>query len=313
GSLQLVEKEIPELNPGEVLIKVEAAPCNPSDLLFLQGSYQTKKTVPTTPGWEGAGKVVKSGGGLLAQFLVGKRVAFTSQEFRGGTWAEYSIANVDYCFPLNETIPSEQAACLIVNPLSAVGLMRSAKGGIVQTAAVSQLGLMIIDLCHLQKIPIVNIVRREEHVEFLKNRGAEVVLNSEAQNFLEQLAEETEKARVLTGFDAVGGDLTGRVLSAMPNGSQMIVYGLLSGEPCGCISPADFLFKNKSITGFWLAEWITTLNILKKIRLLNQVKNWVSKGILHTKVRKKISLDEAKGALLEYQEEMSAGKVIISP
>jgi len=74
-SLKVEQRSVPALKRGQVLVRIEAAPCNPSDLLLLQGKYGSLKTLPTVPGWEGAGTVVASGGGWLAGWLRGKRVA----------------------------------------------------------------------------------------------------------------------------------------------------------------------------------------------------------------------------------------------
>src|SRR3954467_1446033 len=73
NGLKVMERPVPELRRGQVLVKIAAAPCNPSDLLLLQGKYGTLKKLPTVPGWEGAGTVIASGGGLLARWLKGKR------------------------------------------------------------------------------------------------------------------------------------------------------------------------------------------------------------------------------------------------
>src|SRR3990170_3957520 len=97
GGLKVLERAVPNLRRGQVLVRIEAAPCNPSDLLLLQGKYGTLKTLPTVPGWEGAGTVVASGGGLLAGWLNGKRVACALREDRDGTWAEFFVADADNC------------------------------------------------------------------------------------------------------------------------------------------------------------------------------------------------------------------------
>ena len=99
-SLKVVTKPVPAPRRGQVLVKVEAAPCNPSDLLFLQARYAQLKTLPAVPGWEGAGTVVASGGGWIARYLQGKRVACSIQGDRDGTWGQYAVANVLECIPL---------------------------------------------------------------------------------------------------------------------------------------------------------------------------------------------------------------------
>src|SRR6188472_4593498 len=106
--LRVEERPVPQPRRGQVLIKMAAAPCNPSDLLLLQGKYGTLKTLPTVPGWEGAGTVVSTGGGLLGRWLMGKRVACAVRSDRSGTWAEYVVANADNCIALKAGVSTEQ-------------------------------------------------------------------------------------------------------------------------------------------------------------------------------------------------------------
>jgi NADPH2:quinone reductase len=75
-------------------VKIIAAPINPSDLAFIDGGYQSAKKLPTTPGFEGAGVVVESGGGLMGWSMVGKNVAISVQGGSTGTYGQYAIVNV---------------------------------------------------------------------------------------------------------------------------------------------------------------------------------------------------------------------------
>ena len=93
-SLQVVDHPVPRPGRGQVLVKIEAAPCNPSDLVFLQGKYGILKKLPSVPGWEGSGTVVASGGGFIARYLKNKRVACSVQGDCNGTWAEYLLTSV---------------------------------------------------------------------------------------------------------------------------------------------------------------------------------------------------------------------------
>src|SRR4051794_19470202 len=158
--LELQERPVPELRRGQVLVKIAAAPCNPSDLLLLQGKYGTLKKLPTVPGWEGAGTVVASGGGLLARWLKGKRVACALRADRDGTWAEYFVADANKCIPLKSAIPIEQAASLIINPLTAVGLLDAARraghAAAVHTVGASQVGRMMIAMADELNYPLIN-------------------------------------------------------------------------------------------------------------------------------------------------------------
>ena len=118
--------EIPKPADGEVLIKVMAAPINPSDVVFLNvGTYDQKKA-PCIPGFEGSGTVVQSGGGIVGWGLVNKRVAF-SPTMNSGTYCEYAIAKAGECLPLEETISFENGCMSFVNPLTAIALLDYAK------------------------------------------------------------------------------------------------------------------------------------------------------------------------------------------
>src|SRR3954471_22296504 len=125
--LAVMERPVPKPRRGQVLVKIAAAPCNPSDLLLLQGKYGVRKKLPTVPGWEGAGTVVATGGGLLGRWLMGKRVACAVRSDRDGTWAEYVVVNADNCIALKSQVAMEQGASLIINPLTAVGMLETAR------------------------------------------------------------------------------------------------------------------------------------------------------------------------------------------
>ncbi len=167
---------------GEVLIRVAASPINPSDLRFLSGS-PAGSTGPVVPGLEGSGTVVSAGAGLIPRLLAGRRVAFASAQ--GVAWAEYAVAPATRCIPLKEHVSLEQGATLIVNPLTALAFFDIARRGghtaIVNTAAASALGRMVIRLGRRAGVKVINIVRRREQVELLRELGADVVLdNSDA-------------------------------------------------------------------------------------------------------------------------------------
>ena len=117
---------MPVPKAGEVLIKVEAAPINPSDLGFIRDKMGNGDNYPYKCGFEGSGLVVASGGGLAAWSAKGKRVSFFAQgkgKTEGGSWAEYVTVNALQCITLPNSVSFEHGACANVNPLSAVGLL----------------------------------------------------------------------------------------------------------------------------------------------------------------------------------------------
>lgn len=315
-ALQIVDKPVPEPEAGQVLVKMEAAPCNPSDLLFMQGRYGIKKTLPAVPGWEGAGTVVKSGGGVLGWWLNGKRVACGGQSDRDGTWAEYVIADAKTCIPLKQALPIEQGASLIVNPLTAVGLVAYAKDrghrAIMQSAACSQVGKMVQALAKRASIAVINIVRREEQKHELTESEHNLILNSSDELFFQELKSASKKLNATLFIDAVAGEMTGEVLEIMPKRSKALVYGALSGGNCAGISPLSLIFEEKKVEGFWLSQWIGKQYPWQIFQQTNFLQNSILEGSFGTKVAETVSIDEWKKALHRYTEKMTSGKMVLT-
>jgi NADPH:quinone reductase-like Zn-dependent oxidoreductase len=317
GLLQVAERPVPRPEHGQVLVRMEAVPCNPSDLLLLEGKYGTLKTLPTVPGWEGAGTVVASGGGWLANWLNGKRVSCAVQGDRDGTWAQFTVANAAECVPLKSQLPMEQAASLIINPLTAVGLLETARKaghrGAVHTAGASQLGRMLLAMSVQQDYPMIHVVRREEQVALLKSKGAAHVLNSSSEGFAKQLRSLCKQLNATAAFEAVAGPMTGTVHNAMPRGSTIYVYGALSVSPCGNIDPVELIFHEKTITGFFLGAWLRERGTLRTIFAARRVQQMLIDGQIETEIQRQLSFDELHVGLTQYVEHMTDGKVLLMP
>src|SRR4051794_38648432 len=315
--LEIQERVIPELRRGQVLVKVAAAPCNPSDLLLLQGKYGVLKKLPTVPGWEGAGNVIATGGGLLARWLRGKRVACALRSDRDGTWAEYFVANANNCIPLKAELPIEQGASLVVNPLTAMALLDTARkdghSGAVHTAGASQLGRMMIAIAAEMDFPLINVVRRDAQSELLTSLGAKYVLNSASASFVSELQTLSKKLKATAAFEAVAGNMTGTVLNAMPHSSTAYVYGALSLEPCGNIDPIGLLFFKKSIVGFYLGGWLERRGAIGVLRAASRLQRMIIDGRIQTNVQRRLTLDEVADGLNDYVHNMTGGKVLIMP
>jgi NADPH:quinone reductase-like Zn-dependent oxidoreductase len=271
--------------------------------------------LPVVPGFEASGRVVEAGGGFMARALLGKRVACAAPTDGDGTWAEYMLTQASLCIPLIKGISDEQGATSIVNPLSAWAMMRMAKQAgakaVVQTAAASALGQMMEGLGHRFNIPVINIVRRAEQVDFLRSRGAQHVLDSSAEDFDERLRELCLKLNATVGFDAVAGELTGRMLIAMPAGARVIVYGALSGEGC-LVDPRSLIFEEKRVEGFWLSKWLRSQNIVRMLRTTRRVQKLLAND-LRTEIRARLPLEEARRGIQQYTEHMTGGKILVVP
>lgn len=318
GGLKVRERPVAQPRRGQVVVRIEAAPCNPSDLLLLQGKYGTLKTLPAVPGWEGAGTVVASGGGLYAGWLVGKRVACALRSSnRDGTWAEYFVADASDCIPLKAAMPIEQAASFIINPMTAVALLETAKRAghvaAVHTAGASQLGRMMLPIAADMGYPLINLVRRDGQEELLKSLGAKYVINTSRESFVAELKELSAKLSATAAFEAIAGDMTGIVLNALPPASTVYLYGALSQSPCASIDPIEIVFHKKSLTGFFLGNWMEQRGKLGVIRAASKVQRLLIDGRIATTIQRRLTLDEAAHGMQQYVANMTDGKVLITP
>ena len=313
-SMALVERPVPRPDNGQVLVRIAASPINPSDLAFLRGAY-IKKKLPVIPGFEASGTVVAAGNGFMARLLVGKRVACAAPFDGDGTWAEFMVTSAKFCIPLRKNISFDQGASLIVNPLTAWALLDVAKRGrhraIVQTAAASALGRMILRLGQRFGIPVINIVRRDEQAELLQALGANYVLNSNAPNFEDRLKKLVHELNASLAFDAVAGELAGRVLQALPKQGRLMIYGGLSLQPCQ-LDPRAFIFDDKHVEGFWLSNALQKNNPLRQLRNALQVQKFLASD-LKTEIRARLRLEKAKEGLQQYAGDMTGGKILLVP
>jgi NADPH:quinone reductase-like Zn-dependent oxidoreductase len=313
--LRVVERSMPELKPNEVLVKVAASPINPSDLSFLEGHYHSKKTTPVVPGFEGSGTVVAAGKSTMARRLIGKHVACLSQDTEDGVWAEYMVTTARLALPLHRSVSLEQGAMSVVNPLTAIALLTISRKGrhgtIVQTAAAGTLGQMIYRLSKKEGIQVINIVRKDTQVELMKGLGAEIVLNSAEEAFQQALHDVCHKLDAHLAFDAVAGPLSFQLLEAMPPQSRVSVYGGLSHEPA-MANPGHLIFQEKVLDGFWLTSFLTQLNLVKLVSVWRRAQRLLSNE-LRSEIRVQYPLKDIKAAVLDYQSQMTGGKVLIRP
>ena len=307
--------DIPRPASGQVLIKMEASPINPSDLAFLMGRYSSKKKLPTIAGFEGSGLVVENGGGIIGWNLTGKRVAVSGNDGFSGCWSEYMVADALKCLPLDNNLTYEQGACTFVNPLTVMAMLelcnKKKYKAVVHGASASALGRMMQRYFEANGVKVINIVRRKEQVELLEKEGAKVVLNQNDEDFDIKLQKISNELNALCFFDPVAGTLTGRVLKNMPENSVAYVYGGLAGEGC-VIDPLELIFKGKKVKGFWLSKWLNDKSLLGKAKMLYNLKALLRTS-LRTAISKEFALEDINEAVEYYQKNMSEGKVLIRP
>lgn len=311
-SLALGEMDMPEPKQGQIIVRIEAAPVHPADGGFVRGFY-VKKPLPTVPGLEAAGTVVAANAGPAGEALIGKRVACFSLPDGPGPWAEFMACDASVCFPLEAHVTTEMGATLLVNPLTAIGLIERAAGSkaIIQTAAGSSLGRMIHRHAEASGLAVINIVRHGDAVTKLKAEGRTHVLDSSAATFETELQGLARDLGATTVVDAVAGELTSLLLRAMPHGSKAVIYGGLSGaEPR--MGAGDAIIYAKSIEGFWIPLFVKAIGPERLKQLVATVQRGMPE-IFGTEILERLPLEHVHEALTLLQTRGSEGKVLLVP
>jgi len=316
--LQLQEQPIPEPGSGKVRVRMLASPVNPSDLLYIRGQYTTVPKLPATPGFEGVGIVETAGSGVLGKLLVGKRVAVLNSQT--GNWSEKTVVPAKQAIPVPAGLSLEQAATFFINPASAFIMTRKVlkvpqNEWLLQTAAGSALGRMVIRLGMHFGFKTLCVVRRAERAEELKSLGATAVLvfdseKDDANRFQEEVRRLTGGPGVPYIIDPVGGQTGSTVVSCLSKNGRMLVFGTLDDAPLN-FSPRELMKAGSGIEGFWLGNYMARIGLVQKLKLVRQVAKLVKRGLLTSEIGKTYSLQDVSAAVLEAERPGRSGKVLL--
>ncbi|AMN50257.1 zinc-binding dehydrogenase [Psychrobacter sp. P2G3] len=243
-TLSLQDIDMPQPSADEVVVRIEAAPLNPSDQAVLfsaadmstatqsgtedrpvitadvaaqfMPALKTRAGKDTPVGNEGAGTVVAAGSSPAAQALMGKTVAVIG----GGTYRQYLSANIQSCLVLKDGTTAKEGASSFVNPLTALAMVETMRAeghkAIIHAAAASSLGQMLNRICMADGIDLINIVRKEEQETLLRDMGAKYVVNSSKDSFLADLTAAITETVATIAFDPIGGgQLASDILNCM--------------------------------------------------------------------------------------------------
>lgn len=350
-TVELAEESLPPPKGHEILVRVEAAPINPSDLGLLFGpadvdnaDYGDGRIVAQMPdaarramaarigeamavGNEGAGTVVAAGDAPEAQALLGKLVTCVP----GGMFAQYRLVDARSVMVLPDGASAEQGASAFVNPMTALGFVetmrRDGHKAIVHTAAASNLGQMLVRICQEDGIPLVNIVRNQAQVDVLKALGAEHVLDSSADNFRAQLQAAIEATGATIAFDAIGGGtLVGQILHAMEQAAnrgasysrygsdvlkQAYIYGALDMTPTVITRSFGFSWD---VGGWLLFPFLQRAGAETVERMRQRVRDSLTTTFA-SPYKARISLQDAltREAVLTYNARRTGEKYLIVP
>lgn len=353
GTLTVEVRDVPVPQPkgSKVLVKMVAAPINPSDLAGLfsladleNAQYSPGKVVATMPdamvkasaarigvdvpvGIEGAGTVVAAGDDAAAQALMGKDVACVTLH----SYSQYCLVDAAMCIPLPAGTDLEMAAASYVNPMTALGFVETLRhegfGAMVHTAAASNLGQMLVRICKEDSIPLVNVVRSAEQEKILRDLGAEHVVDSSKDSFTADLAAAIKATDAMMAFDPIGGGMiVGQILQAMeqvaltsgPQGrygsarmKKLYSYGILDMRPITIPRNIGFSW---SVEGWLLQPWLEKLGPDVAARMQQRVVDGLSTTFAsHYSQRVDLAGALTRDAALTYNARRTGEKCLIRP
>jgi mitochondrial enoyl-[acyl-carrier protein] reductase / trans-2-enoyl-CoA reductase len=314
--LELVDAEGPGApGPGEVLVGMVAMAVNPADILKIEGRYGAlPPPLPAIPGSDGVGRVIAVGEGV-DHLSVGDMV----MPLAGPMWVEQMRTPAAAVVKLPADADPLQAAMLKVNPATARLMLSEivalAPGDwLIQNAANSAVGLLVARFAREKGIRTVNIVRRLAAGRAVSEAGGDVIIvhdGSTAQALAREIAASTKGAKIRLGLDAVGGAATNALAHALAEGGRIASYGMMSGRPCE-IDPEQLVFRDITLTGFWLAEWFQRASPTEIGGVFTELVAGLSAGEISSPIEAVYPLSEGREAVMHATRGARSGKILLT-
>jgi NADPH:quinone reductase len=323
--LTVTEQPIPQPGAGQVRLKVRLSPINPSDLLYVRGHYSgVAPHFPSGTGFEGVG-VIDAVGPEVEALSVGQRVFARNSD--GGNWSQYAVVPAEKAWPVPDEFADEQIASLMINPATAILMVRHVLAvprgeWLLQSAAGGELGRMIIRLAKHDGIRTINVVRRREAVQELKDLGADEVIVSSEGPIDEQVRTIVGPQGVDFAIDPVAGQIGTEIFRSLSEDGHMLLYGSLTGEGISVgDDPRLTLSGRRTLEVYWLGYWLPRLDKSGFFaadrpalpQLIDECLELIRQGVLNTSPGKKFSLDDIHHAVAESESAGRSGKVFIAP
>jgi NADPH:quinone reductase-like Zn-dependent oxidoreductase len=310
---ELLESDPPEPAAGQVVVALEAAPINPSDLLLIRGRYGHRPALPAALGTEGVGRISAVGPGVDPD-RIGERV-LVLPTLQHGTWQDQVAIDQGDAIPVDAEADVRQLAMLGVNPITADLLLRSfvdlpPGAWVGQTGATSAVGHYVIALAKQAGIRTLNVVRRPEAAAALLESGADAVVVS-GPDLDEQVRKTLGDQRLSLLLDPIAGDVIAELAPWLGRGGTLVSYGGMSGGPV-VVAPADIIFRDLHVRGFWQKHWMDTTPRDEIAAAYAPLAAQVASGTLWAPVAATYQLEQYQEALVHATRTEGAGKVLFT-
>ncbi|MFV0477946.1 MAG: zinc-dependent alcohol dehydrogenase family protein [Parahaliea sp.] len=337
SGVEIIDMPVPEVAPGMLRVRMVKAALHPSDINYIRGEYregierliwnyqETDPTfdpartklhpaMPCIPGGEGVGVVDACGEGTDENTWMGKRVSLIAGP-PSGTWQEYVIAAPQQLSPLPDTVPDEQAALMMINPLTALIMVQhvlAVKEGqwVLLSAGASAVAKMVAALGRHYGFKTISLVREGKSVAADGHSLGDIVINTSKQDLRAEIKAITDGKGVDFALDCVGGDLAQEMVLSLTDGGQMLLYGTLS-QPSMSFCSRDLMMANASVGGFYLPGWLAAQAPAKLGGLMKELGELGATGLFYSDIQEQYPISDAVAAVKASRQPGRTGKVLL--
>ena len=335
--VKVADRERPAPARGQILVRMRYSPINPSDHNYVHGTYadslsrmiwnkdkspicfdplrtQPIASPPYVLGGEGMGVVESSGGGWMANRLVGKRVAIAAGPPQGA-WQEYTVVDAKRALALPDSVSDEQGSMYFINPITAYAMLHDVlkvKPGewVLQSGANGALGKLVIRLARLGGFKTINVVRSAAAAQSVLALGGDVAVDSTSQDLRQAVVQATGGTGVRCALDCLGGDTTAQLVGCLTRGGHLVVYGTL-GDMNTDLPIRDLMMPGATISGFFLPAWLATQSLFATVMTLRKVGKLLASGGFDTDIGAIYALQDVHNALVASNDPGKPGKVVL--
>ncbi|MED3933401.1 quinone oxidoreductase [Priestia megaterium] len=309
--LKYVNIDIPSINPGQVLIRVEATSVNFADIQTRQGKYHAAGKPPIIPGLDAAG-IIEAVGSNVQSLKVGQRViAFP----KTGSYAEYIVADENLTFVLPDNVDFHTAAASPIVSFTAhklladVGRVQPGETVLIHAAA-GGIGTTAIQLAKiLGASRVIGTVGNEKKIATALEAGADHVICYEKEDFAKKVNELTNGQGADVILDSISGKVSQKSLDCLAMYGRLVNFGNASGD-VGQFVTKDLHASCRAVLGFSLGT--TRNNRPELLRgTADRIMDYLAEGLLDIKVGKRFSIEEAAEAHRLVESRQSTGKVLL--
>ena len=309
----------PAPGPGEALVRVLISPVHQSDLHIVRGRYGRQPSLPASPGVECVGVVEALGPNTFGP-APGTRVVLIDV---WGTWRELVVSPVERLVPVPAEVTDEDAAQTIVTPVTALVLTKhelDLKPGewLVQTAAGSTVGMLILQLARVWGFRTINLVRRHAEVPAIAKRGGDITLCTEEDDWPAQLVNASGGRGPSKAIDCVAGRIGGELARELAPGGCLVVFGALSSHrqtkraafEMPLFAPG-LIYGALTVRGWFLFHWLATTPLPQCVSVVRGVIDLIASGTLRLPSAVRYPLSEINVALQAAEAPARGGKPLI--